>query len=128
MMRLGMMLVSLTLLAGCSGESVSTDESSGMDEADIRMIAGELAIQKGINLLCDREATDDRLSEFMEDLRYEGVARELREDIAADSVVLMNKISAEEPEYICTPEMFESADLRVSQALLAWDEMRGITQ
>ena len=40
----------------------------------------------------------------------------------------MNKISAEEPEYICTPEMFESADLRVSQALLAWDEMRGITQ
>ena len=127
MTRLGMMLISLTLLAGCSGESVSTDNSSGMDEADIRRIAGELAIQKGISLLCDREATD-QLSEFMEDLRYEGVARELREDIAADSVVLMNKISAEEPEYICTPEMFESADLRVSQALLAWDEMRGITQ
>ncbi|CUS55663.1 hypothetical protein MGWOODY_Hyp1028 [hydrothermal vent metagenome] len=122
-----MMLVSLTLLAGCSEESVSTDNSSGMNEADIRMIAGELAIQKGISLLCDREATD-QLSEFMEDLRYEGLARELREDVAADSVVLMHKISAEEPEYICTPEMFESADLRVSQALLAWDEMRGITQ
>ena len=90
MTRLGMMLVSLTLLAGCSEESVSTDKSSGMNEADIRMIAGELAIQKGISLLCDRAATD-QLSEFMEDLRYEGVARELREDIAADSVVLMNK-------------------------------------
>ncbi len=50
MTRLGMMLVSLTLLAGCSGESVSTDNSSGMDEAEIRMIAGELAIQKGISL------------------------------------------------------------------------------
>ena len=118
MTRLGMMLVSLTLLAGCSEESVSTDNSSGMNEADIRMIAGELAIQKGISLLCDREATD-QLSEYMEDLRYEGLARELREDVAADSVVLMNKISVEEPEYICTPEMFESADLRVSQALLA---------
>ena len=127
MMRLGMMLVSLTFLAGCSGESVSKDDSSDMSEADIRMIAGELAIQKGINLLCGREDTD-QLSEFMEDLRYEGVDRELREDIAADSVVLMNKIAAEDPEYICAPEMFESADQRVSQALLAWDEMRGITQ
>lgn len=127
MKRLGVLLVSLALVTGCSGEDVPTDESSGMDEADIRMIAGELAIQKGINLFCDRDQSD-RLSVFMEDLRYEGVARELREDIAADSVDLMNKISAEEAENICTPEMFESADLRVSAALLAWDEMRGITQ
>jgi hypothetical protein len=127
MTRLGVMLVSLAVLAGCSGESVSTDVSPGMTESDIRMIAGELAILKGINLLCGREDSD-QLTAFMEDLRYEGIARELREDIAADSVELMNKISAEEPEYICTPEMFESADLRVAQALLAWDEMRGITQ
>lgn len=127
MKRLGVLLVSLALITGCSGEDVPTDESHGMDEAAIRMIAGELAIQKGINLFCDRDQPD-RLSGFMEDLRYESVARELREDIAADSVDLMNKISAEEAEYICTPEMFESADLRVSQALLAWDEMRGITQ
>ncbi|MDX1293224.1 MAG: hypothetical protein R3265_10455 [Hyphomonas sp.] len=127
MVRLKALLVGLVMLAGCSGEMESADDRTGMNEADIRMIAGELAIQKGMNLLCERDQAE-RLSGFMEDLRYEQVARELREDIAADSVELMNKISAEEPEYICTPEMFESADLRVSNALLAWDEMRGITQ
>ncbi|WP_348763487.1 hypothetical protein [Hyphomonas atlantica] len=80
-----------------------------------------------MNLLCEREGPD-LLGSFMEDLRYEGVDRQMRESIMAESVETMNKISAEEPEYICTPEMFESANLRVSQAMLSWDEMRGITQ
>ena len=128
MSRRSFLLVSLAMITGCSGENaLSPQAANGLDETAIREVASELAIQKGMNLLCGREDTG-RLSVFMEDLRYEQVDRLVRESIAAESVELMNKISAEEPEYICTPEMFESADKRVTQALLTWDEMRGITQ
>lgn len=127
MLRKGLILVGLTISAACSGEPNSPSEGPGFSDQAIRSIASDLAVQKGMNLLCDR-VSEDELGSFMEDLRYEGIDRDVRESIMSDSVEMMNKISAEEPEYICTPEMFESADLRVSQALLTWDEMRGITQ
>lgn len=127
MFRKGLILVGLTILAACGGEPNSSSEGPGFSDQAIRSIASDLAVQKGMNLLCDR-VSEDKLGSFMEDLRYEGIDRDIRESIMSDSVEMMNKISAEEPEYICTPEMFESADLRASQALLTWDEMRGITQ
>jgi len=127
MLRKGLILVGLTISAACSGEPNSPSEGPGFSDQAIRSIASDLAVQKGMNLLCDR-VSEDELGSFMEDLRYEGIDRDVRESIMSDSVEMMNKISAEEPEYICTPEMFESADLRVSQSLLTWDEMRGITQ
>ena len=127
MLRPGLIAISLVLAAACSNERISPPSEQRLNEEAMRDIASEFAIQKGMNLLCEREG-QDLLGNFMEDLRYEGVDRQMRESIMAESVEMMNKISAEEPEYICTPEMFESANLRVSQAMLSWDEMRGITQ
>ena len=127
MLRPGLIAISLVLAAACSNERISPPSEQRLNEEAMRDIASEFAIQKGMNLLCEREG-QDLLGNFMEDLRYEGVDRQMRESIMAESVETMNKISAEEPEYICTPEMFESANLRVSQAMLSWDEMRGITQ
>ena len=127
MLRPGLIAISLVLAAACSDERISPPSEQRLNEEAMRDIASEFAIQKGMNLLCEREGPD-LLGNFMEDLRYEGVDRQMRESIMAESVEMMNKISAEEPEYICTPEMFESANLRVSQAMLSWDEMRGITQ
>ena len=127
MLRPGLIAISLVLAAACSDERISPPSEQRLNEEAMRDIASEFAIQKGMNLLCEREGPD-LLGNFMEDLRYEGVDRQMRESIMAESVETMNKISAEEPEYICTPEMFESANLRVSQAMLSWDEMRGITQ
>ena len=127
MLRPGLIAISLVLAAACSNERISPPSEQRLNEEAMRDIASEFAIQKGMNLLCEREGPD-LLGNFMEDLRYEGVDRQMRESIMAESVETMNKISAEEPEYICTPEMFESANLRVSQAMLSWDEMRGITQ
>tara|TARA_R100000365_G_C2734952_1_gene64505 strand:+ start:574 stop:957 length:384 start_codon:yes stop_codon:yes gene_type:complete len=127
MLRPGLIAISLVLAAACSDERISPPSEQRLNEEAMRDIASEFAIQKGMNLLCEREGPD-LLGSFMEDLRYEGVDRQMRESIMAESVEMMNKISAEEPEYICTPEMFESANLRVSQAMLSWDEMRGITQ
>lgn len=127
MLRPGLIAISLVLAAACSDERISPPSEQRLNEEAMRDVASEFAIQKGMNLLCEREGPD-LLGNFMEDLRYEGVDRQMRESIMAESVEMMNKISAEEPEYICTPEMFESANLRVSQAMLSWDEMRGITQ
>lgn len=127
MLRPGLIAISLVLAAACSNERISPPSEQRLNEEAMRDIASEFAIQKGMNLLCEREG-QDLLGNFMEDLRYEGVDRQMRESIMAESVEMMNKISAEKPEYICTPEMFESANLRVSQAMLSWDEMRGITQ
>ena len=127
MLRPGLIAISLVLAAACSNERISPPSEQRLNEEAMRDIASEFAIQKGMNLLCEREG-QDLLGNFMEDLRYEGVDRQMRESIMAESVEMMNKISAEEPENICTPEMFESANLRVSQAMLSWDEMRGITQ
>ena len=127
MLRPGLIAISLVLAAACSDERISPPSEQRLNEEAMRDIASKFAIQKGMNLLCEREGPD-LLGNFMEDLRYEGVDRQMRESIMAESVEMMNKISAEEPEYICTPEMFESANLRVSQAMLSWDEMRGITQ
>ena len=127
MLRPGLIAISLVLAAACSDERISPPLEQRLNEEAMRDIASEFAIQKGMNLLCEREGPD-LIGSFMEDLRYEGVDRQMRESIMAESVEMMNKISAEEPEYICTPEMFESANLRVSQAMLSWDEMRGITQ
>ena len=127
MLRPGLIAISLVLAAACSDERISPPSEQRLNEEAMRDIASEFAIQKGMNLLCEREG-QDLLGNFMEDLRYEGVDRQMRESIMAESVEMMNKISAEEPENICTPEMFESANLRVSQAMLSWDEMRGITQ
>ena len=127
MLRPGLIAISLVLAAACSDERISPPLEQRLNEEAMRDIASEFAIQKGMNLLCEREGPD-LLGNFMEDLRYEGVDRQMRESIMAESVEMMNKISAEEPKYICTPEMFESANLRVSQAMLSWDEMRGITQ
>jgi len=119
----------ITTLVACSAESSapqSANNSFNLDEATIRTIASEFAIQKGMYLLCDGPETD-QLSQFMEDLRYAEAPRELRDSITTDSVEMLNKISAEEPEYICTPEMFEGAEQRVTEAQLQWDKMRGIT-
>ena len=127
MLRPGLIAISLVLAAACSDERISPPSEQRLNEEAMRDVASEFAIQKGMNLLCEREGPD-LLGNFMEDLRYEGVDRQMRESIMAESVEMMNKISAEEPENICTPEMFESANLRVSQAMLSWDEMRGITQ
>tara|TARA_X000001316_G_C920253_1_gene34422 strand:+ start:426 stop:809 length:384 start_codon:yes stop_codon:yes gene_type:complete len=127
MLRPGLIAISLVLAAACSDERISPPPEQRLNEEAMRDIASEVAVQKGMNLLCEREGPD-LLGNFMEDLRYEGVDRQMRESIMAESVEMMNKISAEEPENICTPEMFESANLRVSQAMLSWDEMRGITQ
>jgi hypothetical protein len=127
MSRFALMLVSLAFLTGCSGEREVGSDASGHDTAQLGAIASDLAIQKGMSLLCDREQPD-HLSYFMADLRQESVDPAVRERIAEESVEMMNKISTEEPEYICTPEMFESADSRATEALIAWDEMRGITQ
>lgn len=127
-------LLTSAILAGltaCSAQN-SADNTipvSGfnLDEAEIRDIANEFAIQKGMTLLCEGYEKD-YLTPFMEDLRYAKAPREFRDSITEDSVEMMNKISVEETEYICTPEMFESAEARVTAAQLKWDEMRGITQ
>jgi len=120
-------LMCLLTVANCEQEISGTQSSTGINEADIRLIANDLAVEKGMNLLCEANG-EDNLSTFMEELRHSGISKEVRESIAADSVVMMNKISTEEPEYICTPEMFEGSAIRVAEARKKWDEMRGITQ
>ena len=71
---------------------------------------------------------DQAKTEGVEDLRQAGVPSELRDGIMADSVEMMNKISTEEPEYICTPEMFQSSVARAEEAQQAWDRMRGLEE
>ena len=91
------------------------------------MIANEFAIHKGITLLCGRDETD-HLTPFMDELRHTGASQEFRESVMSESIEMLNKIGVEEPEYICTPEMFEGAETRVTQAHQQWDEMRGISE
>ena len=120
-------LMCLLAVANCRQDISGTQSSSGINETEVRLIANDLAIERGMNLLCEASG-DDNLSTFMEELRHSGISKEARESIAADSVTMMNKISTEEPEYICTPEMFEGSSIRVAEAQKKWDEMRGITQ
>lgn len=126
-------LIAATLcgIAACSAQDVSgpSDEDSwrARHEADIRSIANVFAIRKGMVLLCEGEE-HDYLTAFMDELRQANIPADLRASIAADSVDMLNKISTEEPEHICTPEMFESSLERIAAAQLKWDEMRGITQ
>ena len=120
-------LMCLLAVASCEQETSERHSSAGINETQIRLIANDLAVEKGMNLLCEANG-EDNLSTFMEELRHSGISKEVRESIAADSVVMMNKISTEEPEYICTPEMFEGSAIRVAEARKKWDEMRGITQ
>ena len=113
--------VCLSAIVACSGEASLTDET------EIRSIASAFAIKKGMTLLCEGDDVD-YLTPFMEDLRQAGVPPQLRDEIMADSVEMMNKISTEEPEYICTPEMFQSSVARAEEAQQAWDRMRGIEE
>ena len=118
-------------LAACEAQERSAGADSenalALDESEVRAIANEFAIFKGMTLLCDG-TEEDHLTPFMEELRITNAPKELRDDVIASSVEMMGKISAEEPEYICTPEMFEGAEARVAQAELNWDQMRGLTQ
>ena len=120
------LLIGVAAASGCSAGD-SRSGNTDLTEDNVRAIANEFAIEKGMNLLCDRTG-EDHLTPFMDELRHSGLPRETREAIAADSVAMMNRIGTEDPEYICTPEMFESAEVRIAEAERRWDEMRGVTE
>ena len=129
--RCALLFTFLTAMGACSDVDAPSKDAPGtgpvFDEIKLRSIANEFAIQKGMTLLCEGD-DKDYLTPFMEDLRQVGVTRELRDEITADSVEMMNKISTEEPEYICTPEMFESSAARAEEAQQTWDRMRGLEE
>jgi len=129
--RRALLFTFLAAMAACSDVDASSTDAPGtepvFDEIKLGSIANEFAIKKGMTLLCEGD-DKDYLTPFMEDLRQAGVPSELRDGIMADSVEMMNKISTEEPEYICTPEMFESSAARAAEAQHKWDRMRGLEE
>ncbi len=110
------------LAAACAGEQVETTAPATaieFDAAQVLAISAEFAIQKGMEEACDG-SEPDLLSPFLDELRDLGASPELVKNAEGVATDMYDMARSEEPEYVCTPEMFEGATERVAKAQADW--------
>ncbi|WP_340693166.1 hypothetical protein [Hyphomonas sp.] len=131
--RTGLIFV-LSFMAACSPqatepasapEPVSTpDPVVQFDPDRLKAIADVFATEHGMMNLCGDEVPV-RLTLFMAELGASTTPPELVSSLMAANDAKIEELQAAEPEYICTPEMFESREANSMAAQEEWNVMRG---
>ena len=93
------------------------------DESKILALAADFAIHKGLTEACDGD-DPDHLSTFFGEIVAMGASDALIESTRLVATEMYDMARKEEPEYVCTPEMFEGVNARVAAARLDWVDIR----
>ena len=120
------LMAGLAVLGACSAEETAPAATAHAVELDAGMvlaITAEFAVHKGMNELCDGNGPD-HLEPFLQELTEFEAPPDLVDNANRVAEELLTMIRDEEPEYVCTPEMFESASARVAEAGQDWIDMK----
>ncbi len=110
-------------VAGGVGDGPEAAAATELDTATVLAIAAEFGIRKGMTEACD--GTDpDRLAGFLAELRALETDPLLVREAERVSDDMYEMARVEEPEYVCTPEMYESSTQRAAKAEADWSDLR----
>lgn len=113
----------LTLLVAC--EKPNSGEDSTVSHKELETIAVTLAYREGIARRCNVEE-ESRLPQYLDELSQTNVNPALVEILRLETEKILEDAAIEEPEYLCTPEMFEQSAEMSADAWEHWVELRDV--
>lgn len=117
------------LAAGCDEPSATPPPPAPLAQpvplegSKVMAIAADFAIHKGITEACGGDEPD-HLVPFIDQLRTLPADPDLIRSSELVASEMYDMARKEEPEHVCTPEMFEGISQRVANARLDWEAIR----
>ena len=127
MRRLGSLVVTwLIVLGACAPEASAPITAPDIDRPVVQLdgsqvlaIAADFAIHKGLTEACASDEADHLLP-FLDGLRDLPASADLILSSQMVASEMYDMARKEEPEYVCTPEMFEGVTERVAGSHTQW--------